>query len=143
MADGIAVEVTGLREFRAALRRMDKGLAREMAKVHHRIAETVIAAALPNVPVGATGKLKASVRAGATVRQAIGRAGSAKVPYAAAIHWGEGSGNLNFTTGRTVGRANRNIPARPFLWAAAQKVERQVIDIYGDAIDDLIDRVVR
>lgn len=143
MADGVVIQVTGLKELRAALRQMDAGLPREMTKVHRMIAKTIVAAALPHVPVGPTGNLKRSVREGATARQAIGRAGSGKVPYAAAIHWGEGSGNLNFTTGRTVGRANRNIPARPFLWAAAQKVEQEVVDIYGDAIDDLIDRVVR
>lgn len=129
-----AVEVTGLKELRAALRRIDQGLAGEMTKANRALAAEVIARALPNVPVGATGQLRASLRPGATATQAIGRAGGAKVPYAAAIHWGVGP--------RVGLRGPHNIPRRPFLWDAAKQVEPHVVGRYADTVQDLIDRAV-
>ncbi len=134
MADGIAVKVTGLKELRAALRKIDRGLAKEMTKAHKDLADEIVARALPNVPVR-TGRLKASVRGGGTARQAIGRAGGAKVPYAAAIHWGVGP--------RPGLRGPHNIPRRPFLTDAAARVEPQVVGRYATTVQDLIDRAVR
>lgn len=132
--DGVVMEVTGLRELVAGFRKINQGLSKEMTKIHKGIAQTIVAEALPSVPVR-SGALRASVRGAGTARQAIGRAGGAKVPYAAAQHWG---------TGLRAGlRGPHNIKARPFLWAAAQKVERGVLDDYADAVEDLIDRVVR
>ena len=94
--------------------------------------------------LGDASDLKKSIKAIASQKAAYGKAGSpARVPYAAAIHWGEGAGNVNHTTGATVGRPARNIPGRPFLWEAADKTVNRAVKEYEDQIQDLISKVVR
>lgn len=138
----IAIRVEGGRELRRQLKAAGDGSEKAVRDANKNAAEKVVRAALPNVPVR-SGKLRGSVRALAS--QSAGRvtAGRASVPYAAAIHWGEGAGNINHSTGATVRRANRNIRGRPFLWEAADAMRDQIIEEYADEIDRLLDRTVR
>lgn len=140
----LSAEVENLKELQKQIRDLgDAELRRQLREANKSVSEMVVRAALSNVPVR-SGKLRASVKASATQTAAYGKAGSAvRVPYAAAIHWGEGSGNVNFTTGGTVGRANRNIRGNPFLWNAADETLNRAVREYEDQIQDLIDRVVR
>lgn len=140
--NSLSVEVENLKEVQAAIRRLgDADLKRQLREANRSVSQMVVDAALPEVPVR-TGKLKASVKATATQTAAYGKAGSpARVPYAAAIHWGEGSGNVNYTTGSTVGRPTRNIRGRPFLWDAADKVLRRAVKEYEDQLDKLLDKL--
>lgn len=142
------VKVEGVTELRRAIiQAKDKELAKKLKDANLSAAQIVVDAALPNVPVGSPpdkhpGRLKASVKALASQTSGKARAGTAaRVPYAAAIHWGEGAGNVNFTTGATLGRPNRNVQGRPFLWEAADRTLRQVIETYEGEIDDLLDTV--
>lgn len=136
------VKVEGLTELRAQLRRAGgPALAKEVQKANKNAAEKVVRAALPNVPVR-TGRLKASVRALASQTSGRAVAGKARVPYAAAIHWGEGAGNVNHRTGATVGRPERNVQGRPFLWEAADRMLAQVIETYEGDINDLLERTI-
>lgn len=122
----------------------DTELRKQLKDANKSVAQMVVDAALPNVPIGKTGNLQRSVKASATQTAAYGKAGSpARVPYAAAIHWGEGAGNINHTTGATVGRPARNIRGRPFLWDAADRTINRAVREYEDQIQDLIDKVVR
>lgn len=139
------IRVDGLKELRSQLRRVkDSELDAEMKQIHLEIAREVIAKALPKVPVR-TGKLKASVRAAGTVRDAIGRAGSAGVPYAAPVHWGHGAQNLSVIrfnkqadhVGRKSSRAN------PFLWEAAQEIEQDVVDRYDMHVSRMLNRFIK
>lgn len=135
----LQVKVDGLDELRRDLGRVNPELRKELRTIHKSISEMVVRAALPNVPVK-TGKLRASVKAQATQKAAYGKAGSpVRVPYAAAIHWGEGAGNV----GGGSSRRNRNIPGRPFLWNAADQTINRAVREYEDQIQDLLDRVVR
>jgi hypothetical protein len=140
----LSVEVENLGQIRRGLKEAgDVGLLKELKATNKTVAEMVVAAALPMVP-RRSGKLAASVKAMASPTSAYGKAGSpARVPYAAAIHWGEGSGNVNFSSGATVGRPARNVPGRPFLWEAADRTINRAVREYEDAIDDLFDRAVR
>jgi len=144
MADHLRVEVENLKELQARIRDLgDAELRKQLRETNKDVAQMVVDAAAPKVPVR-SGKLLQSVKAMATQSAAYGKAGSpARVPYAAAIHWGEGSGNVNFTTGGTVGRPNRNIRGRPFLWEAADETINRAVRKYEDAIQDLLDKVVR
>lgn len=76
----------------------------------------------PPVP----GKLKASVRAGATQRAAIIRAGNARAPYAGPIHWGWPKRNIKQNTWiLDAARATENqwlIPYRAEVAKAMRKV---------------------
>lgn len=136
------VKVEGVTELARQLRRAGAGTKDAVKDANRSAAEKVVRAALPNVPVR-TGRLKASVRALASQKSGRAVAGKAAVPYAAAIHWGEGSGNVNFGGGGSVRRPNRNIRGNPFLWEAADRMLNQVIEEYEGEISDLLDRTVR
>jgi len=147
----VDVKVENLKEVSKMVRDLgDAELKKQLRQANKNVAQMVVDAALPNVPVGTSkydkhkGALRASVKASATQTAAYGKAGSpVRVPYAAAIHWGEGSGNVNFSTGATVGRPARNIQGRPFLWDAADRTINRAVKEYEDQIQDLIDKVVR
>ncbi len=141
--DHVAIQVEGAAELRRAIiQANDKDLGKKLKQANLSAAEIVVRAALPNIPVR-SGRLMRSVKAIASQTSGKARAGAAKVPYAAAVHWGEGSGNVNHTTGATVGRPARNIRGRPFLWDAADRTLHQVIEAYEGEIDDLLDQAVR
>jgi hypothetical protein len=147
----LSVEVENLREIQRAIRQAgDTDLGRELRATNKTVAQIVVDAALPHVPVGTSkydkhkGALRASVKASATQTAAYGKAGTpARVPYAAAIHWGEGTGNVNFKTGATVGRPLRNIEGRPFLWDAADRTINRAVREYEEAVQDVFDKAVR
>lgn len=122
-----AIRVEGLDELRRNLRRVkDSELDDEMKSIHQALAREIVDKALPNVPVR-SGRLKASVRSAGTKRDAVGRVGSASVPYAPIIHWGWPA---------------RNITGRPFLREAAQQIERGVTDRYETEVAQMLDRVI-
>lgn len=115
-----------------------------MKALHLALAREVERHAQRLVPVR-TGKLKSSIRSSGTVRDAIGRAGSKAVPYAAAVHWGHGERNLavrrHGTQSRHGGRkASR---ANPFLRFAAQMVEGDITDRYDQAVHRMLNRVIK
>lgn len=121
------IRVEGLDELRRNLRRVkDSELDSEMKAIHQALAREIVEKALPNVPKK-SGRLRESVRSAGTKRDAIGRAGSASVPYAPIIHWGWPA---------------RNITGRPFLREAAQEIERDVTDRYETQVAQMLDRVV-
>lgn len=114
-----AFTVDGLDELRRDLRKIkDEGLNDAMKKANKTLADEVVAKADPPVR---TGRLRASVRGLGNLAGAVGKAGSAAVPYAAAVHWGAGG--------------------RPFLTDAAKKVETTAADRYLDEIDRILEAV--
>lgn len=134
-----AVQVEGMDELRKGLRHInDVGLNQAYKDANKEIADEIVQRALPNVPV-LTGKLKASVKAFGNLSGALGKAGNAAVPYAAAIHWGRKFGNVGSPPGNHEG-ANP-ILGRPFLRDAAEAVEPQVADRYLNHIDRVFDEV--
>lgn len=134
MANEPAVQVEGLREVRKGLKKLDDKAGKTMlAAAHKTLAEKVTTLAAPNVPVGPTGRLKASVRPLGTVAAATGKAGGAKVPYAAAVHWGTGP--------RAGQRGPHNIKRRPFLLDALDKLEPDAADVYARELQRLIDHM--
>ena len=122
-----AIQVEGLDELRRDLRRIkDSELDAEMKAIHVELAREINRRALPNVPVK-TGRLKASVRAAGTVRDAVGRVGSTSVPYAPPIHWGWPAHGIKST---------------PFLTDAAAEIERDIVDRYDRQVSEMLGRVV-
>lgn len=115
---------------------------RALVDANKKAAQIIVEKALPNVPVGKTGRLKASVKASATAKKANVRAGTpSRVPYAAAIHWGRDTGNTNFKHGRYA-KGLRPLQGRPFLWNAKQEAldSGELEDAYSEACNDLINR---
>ena len=104
----------------------DKAYDDELKALHREIADEVIDRAMPNVPVR-SGALRRSLRGSGTKAAAVGRVGSKRVPYAAAIHWGWKA---------------HNIRPRPFLQNAAAEIERDITERYDARIADLLGRVI-
>lgn len=130
------VEVEGLDELRRALRKLgDTELPKGLKQANKSAAQLVVDAALPHVPVGPTGRLKKSVRALASQREARVKAGGARVPYAAAVHWG--------TRARPGLRGPHNIARRPFIYEAAARVRDRAMEEYVDVLQELMDEVIR
>lgn len=126
----VAVKVEGIPELRRAIRDAgDKELGNALRRANRNAAERVAAAAQPDVPVR-SGRLLASVKALASQTSGKVKAGGARVPYAAAVHWGTGP--------RPGERGPHNIARRPFIYDAAQKVERDLVEAYEDEIDRLV-----
>lgn len=134
MANQPAVQVDGLKEVRKGLKKLDDKAGKTMLKEAHKtLADKVAALATPDVPVGPTGRLKASVRGLGTVAAATGKAGGKKVPYAAAVHWGTGP--------RAGLRGPHNIKRRPFLLDALDQLEPDAADEYAHQLQRLIDHL--
>lgn len=133
--NGVKIEVQGAKELRSILRQIgDKDLKTALREANKIVSQLVVAEALPNVPVR-TGRLRQSVKALATLTTAYGKAGSAAVAYAPAVHWG---------TGPRVGRKGpHNIARRPFLSDAADRVADRAAGAYQTAVQELLDRAVR
>lgn len=112
----------GVDDLRRHLRQVkDKELDAELKAIHGALAKEIVDLALPKVPVR-SGRLKQSVRAAGTKADAIGRAGSKAVPYAAKVHWKYGP---------------------PFLTDAARRIETDVVDrVYDSRIADMLDRTI-
>lgn len=116
------IEVVGARRLRSTMRRAGLDLG-DLKQAHNEAANVVVGATrAPAV----TGRLASTVRAGATQREAIVRAGYASVPYAGPIHWGW---------------AARNIRAQPFLSDAATSSEGTWIQAYEREIERIIQQV--
>lgn len=125
---GPAIEVDSA-DLRRALRQIgDKGLTKELAQANKTAAQVVVDVALPRVPVR-SGRLRAAVRALGSQKEGRAVAGSARVPYAAAIHWGRKRGGV--------------IQGRPFLSDAAEAASEKAADVYLEAVDGLLDKIRR
>lgn len=134
------VKVEGADELRRVLRELqDAGLKKELAAANRSAAQVVAERAMPNVPVGPTGRLRQSVKALGSQREGKVKAGTAKVDYAAAIHWGRKVGNVGYPPNNRIG-ANP-ITGRPFLFDAAQAAADDVTDVYEAAVDRLLDQI--
>lgn len=137
MAAGVNVE--GLDELRRVLRRVgNKELQATLKAAHQAAARVVVLKALPHVPAR-SGRLRTSVRALGSQKSGRALAGGARVPYAAAIHWGRKEGNVGSPPGNHRGR--NVIVGRPFLRNAADDslsdIEAAVLGEYRSMFDGI------
>jgi hypothetical protein len=138
----VGIKVEGLQELARALRKAgNEDLKRQLTQTNKSAAQIVVQAALPHVPVGPTGRLKASVRALASQSSGRAVAGKARVPYAAAVHWGRKEGNVGRPPGNRKG-PNRVVGGQ-WLWLAAQRTVPRIEPEYRDALERLITEAVR
>lgn len=118
------VQVDGIDQLRRTLRRAGHDVS-QFKRANKAAADVVAGAARPVAPKR-TGRLAASVRAGATQKAGVVRAGKKNVPYAGPIHWGWPA---------------RGIAAQPFLAATVRSSEPEWIEVYNAHIDDIIDSI--
>ena len=117
-------EVEGGKELRRSLKKVEDGLV-DLKKVHADVAAVVVDRARSITPV-VSGALVSSIRGAGTQREALIRAGGAKVPYANVQEWGW---------------PRRNIPAQPYLRPAAQSTKPEWKELYERRIDELLSKV--
>ena len=125
---GMSVRVEGVRELRSALTRIDPDLRAQMKAINMSAAKVVLPAAVASVPVGETGRLRATVRALASQRAGRVAAGRKSVPYAGVIHFGW---------------PKRHIRPQPFLWDALDRRRVQVIGVYQRRVARVVDQAMR
>lgn len=80
MADEIRIEVHGLKEFQGAVRQVDRALGPALRKGLNEVAQIVVDAAVPLVPVR-SGDAAGSIKAGSTQRAANIKVGGSAAPY--------------------------------------------------------------
>lgn len=121
-----AVQVTGARELRKALRNMGDDLS-DLTALHRDLAEIVASAARPRTPVR-SGRLRESIRGKGSKTRASVMAGSRVIPYAGPIHFGWPA---------------HGISPQPFLYDALDARKRAVVDKYEDRVGDLVKKLDR
>ena len=116
------VEIVGLRETQKALKALGDATKKELKPTHLKAAQIVVNGALRIAPVR-TGALAASIRAAATMTSGKVRVGSAKVPYAGAIHFGWPA---------------RHIQPQPFIYDSLDGRRDAVANLYAERITQLV-----
>lgn len=127
MAELIGVRVEGAQKLRRTLKKAGVDM-KDLTRLNKEAANTVVPVAKALAPVGdpRNGHIKTTVRAGATQRAGIIRAGDKKRPYGGPIHWGWPA---------------RGIKAEPWIAIAAKQTENQWTDVYWDGLMKVIDQV--
>jgi hypothetical protein len=122
--DGASIRVEGLPELRRKLKAAGDDLE-DLRDANHAASRIVLTESDRRVP-RRSGRLAATGR----TNRAVGRAnvlyGSADVPYAMPIHWGQ---------------PRRNIQANPWVTEAAEATEPVWVQAYADALDKAIRKV--
>ena len=120
------IEAGGIRTLSRSIRIMaDKELGDEMREASLAAAEKIVPYAKKAVPVGATGRLKASIKADATRSRAIIKAGTpGRVPYALAVH-----------RGRYIKSTGQRTRATKYLSSMIPKAWPEMVDEYVKAMD--------
>lgn len=122
------IKVSGAKEFRAAMKRMEGDL-KDYTAINKAAASLVAEQARDRAPEGPTGRLKATIRPGATRTRGYVKAGGIKgVLYAGPIHFGW---------------PRRNIAPNPFIYDALDDRKSDVIEQYEAHIEALVEKVGR
>jgi len=123
----VTIKVKGAKELRKKLRAMADD-AEDMRSTHRAAAELVVAEAKRRAP-SRSGALEAGIKPGVTKTKATVRSGSTgpSKKYAARQHWVQ----------------QRGRPGFEYVYQAVGKLGRDVVDLYHDRVDDLIDRLNR
>lgn len=127
MADFVGVKVEGAKRLRSTLKKAGLDM-KDLTKLNKEAANIVVPVAKALAPVGdpKNGHIKTTIRAGATQKAGIIRAGSKRLPYGGPQHWGWPA---------------RNITAKPWISEAAKSSESQWVQNYFDGLMEVIDSI--
>ena len=120
----IHMELRGARELATGLRKAGADM-KDLRAVNKQAAQVVAPEAKSLAP-RRSGRLANSVRAGATQKAGVVRAGSKRVPYAGPINYGW---------------PRRHIKPTRFMNRAAKNTEPEWAKVYRDAVQKIIDRI--
>jgi len=134
---GWTIQVSGIRELRAALKAAEGHLPSELRKGLNEVANLIVVDARPRIPVGTggrdrhPGRLAGTLRARSTQTAAQVVLGTARTPYAQAVYWGTGP--------RAGQRGPHNIKAHQVMH---ESFERQKVPIVV-ALRSVLDRLAK
>lgn len=120
-----ALMVVGQRRFVSTMRKAGADMD-ELKDVNRKAANIALPAVRSLTPHGRTGKLSRSVRAGATKRAGVIRAGRSSVPYAGVINYGWPA---------------RHITGRQFVNQGVASTEGQWTRLYEQFIEKTLSQV--
>lgn len=129
MADVIGIEVYGADELRRSIRAAQGNLS-NLKALHSQIANQVLPFVLYATP-RQSGALLGTIRAGATTKAAIIRAGSKAVPYAGVTHYGWPAAKMPF----------KSQAPHPWMLDAVHDSERFWSGTYFQGIQKIIDGI--
>lgn len=129
--DGMRVQVRGLDDTLKAIRRAGEG-SEDMRELMHSIGSVVAGTARTLAPVGASGRLSGSIRAGRGKTKAVVRAGGARAPYSGVRHYGAPLGATD-VLGRVI-----NADPSLFLVQAIDQNRTRVASMVEQGISDLL-----
>jgi hypothetical protein len=128
-SSGSRIQITGIKEFQASLRKMDADLPKQLRIALNQASQVVIDKARPQVP-SRSGAARGSLKVRSSQREARVAAGGRRAPY---YPW------LDF--GGSVGRAKS--VHRPFytegrfIYPSLRKNREEILDIMSQALTDL------
>lgn len=136
MADLIGVRVEGATRLRNTLRAAGVDM-KDLTRLNREAANIVLPVAKALTPVSPTRKrhVRTTLRAAATQKAGIIRAGNTAMPYAGVIHFGTSRGYTD-SLGRT-----RAIQAQPWISLAAKQTEPDWVDNYFDGLMAVINTI--
>lgn len=136
MAEFVGVKVEGAARLRKTLRAAGADM-KDLSRLNKEAANIVLPVAKGMTPTGnpSGGNIASTVRAGATQKAGIIRAGNARMPYAGVIHFGTPNGYRN-VTGRFV-----PIQTQPWISQAAKDTEPQWVDNYFEGLMKVINKI--
>ena len=132
------VTVEGLDELRKALRKADKETAKAVAQAGKKAADIVAQAAKSRVPLGATGRARASVRAVVVNGGGGVKGGGPKAPYFGYLDYGN---IVNHRHGVGRGDSQKALPFKRegrIVYPTLAANRAQVIATYEKALDDAL-----
>jgi hypothetical protein len=145
---GAEINVTGLRELRSALRKIDKGLLAELRDEMKDAVDVVAQDVRAHIPTN-TGRAAASVRATAGGNTFYIKAGGARVPYYGWLDFGGrlpdkrvsgkramDGGSLMHPVKHVRGANRPKIREGRYLYPAIRRQTPKIIDAAGDAVDN-------
>lgn len=120
----VSAEVEGLKNLRRTIRQAG-GDTKDLRNANLAAAQTIVPIAAGLAPK-VSGRLAASIRAGATQKAGMVRAGRKLIPYANPVHWGW---------------PKRHIAPNPWIATAAAANEELWLKVYEQHIDRILGKI--
>jgi len=119
------VKVEGLKLLNRNLKKTSPDYVKELKTIHQKVSEPVAVLASQKVR-SRTGRLAASIKAGATQKGGHIQAGRMTLPYAAVNHWGGYPGDYQ---------------GNPFLTDALEELEDNIVNEWENLTHAFIERI--
>jgi hypothetical protein len=136
------VKIEGAKELSRSFRAAG-GTVKELSGAYREVARLLVPPAQREAPVGPTGRLAASTRGRGQRTRAILTAGTARVPYAGVIHFGNPTvktfPSRKATPKRSTGTLGRIRP-NPWLYRTADHRRKEVVEAFDDHVGTVLRR---